>query len=107
MRVKEKLELALRKAMICDGVFIVNENFVIQSYGNVVRAFIYGKNSLEFNREKNKCVVTVFYLLGAITPTFKKYLNYVLEFFNLGGIRIKNGELVNELKSNVELIYGC
>lgn len=104
MRVREKLESALKKAMSCDGIFAVNENFVIQSDGNVVRAFIYGKNSLEFDREKNKCVVTVFYFQGKISPTFKKYLNYVLEFFNLGEIRVKRGSITAFLKNNVELV---
>lgn len=104
MKVMEKLENALKKAMSCDGVFAVNENFVIQSDGNVLGAFIYSKKAFEFDLNTQKGVARMFYFQGKISPTFKKYLNYVLENLNLGEIRVKKGSIVAFLKNNVELV---
>lgn len=104
MRVSEKLELALKKAMSCNGVFTVNENFVIQSEGEVLKTFIYGNEAFEFDLNTKNCVARIFYFQGKISPTFKKYLNYVLEFFNLGEVRVKKGSITAFLKNNVEFI---
>lgn len=99
----EKLELALNKAMSCNGVFTVNENFVIKSEDKV-KAFIYGREAFEFDLNTKKGVVRIFYFQGRISPTFKKYLNYVLYFLDLGEIRVKRGSITAFLKNNVELV---
>lgn len=104
MRVMEKLELSLKKAMSCNGVFTVNENFVIKSEDEVLKTFIYGKEAFEFDLNTKKGVARIFYFQGKISPTFKKYLNYVLEFFNLGEVRVKRGSITAFLKNNVEFV---